>query len=1002
MRVIYEGCKPKPDVLSGKLRDEMFAAKLEDVVLGIADPVYQDPDIFFANTHPARGLRALLQEALGRATGKKPASRPVIRLETAFGGGKTHSLIALYHLATGARPEDVDRYVDPKLLPDEPIRVAAAVGSALDPASGVAHDDAITWTVWGELAYQLGAYDVVRVNDQNRTAPGTHTLKRVFGDRPTIVLLDELARYLTVASGYRVETKTLADQTVAFLMALLEVATAAKQLVVVYTLASSQDAFAEETETVRALLESKAVSARIEHVITPTEEDEIAAILHHRLFDRVDLSVAEEVAAAYHKALAREIDRGGDLPSNAGTAGYAADIRRAYPFHPELLRALNEKVATIPNFQRTRGALRLLARVVHRLWDQKPPDVYLIHPHHVDLSDEEILDDLTSRLDRPAYRSVAEADIANPMAGAKAHAAVVDEDLIRAGRPPYGTRIATVAFLHSLVRGVGAGLGPAEAKLAVFSPGDDLGLIERQLERLLESCWYLDLAGNRLRFSTEPSLVKVVADETQLVGISAAKSELERRIRGIWRRGTFDPVFFPTEPSDVEDTFERTRLVIMHFDAVRVPADCRAPPWLIVKIAERAGAKYDFRRCRNNVLFLVADEGQVDRAVEVARRHLALQRLRGDPARLADFPREQQERLNGMAQQSELELRVAITRMYRHLYYPDPGAPKAHGQLAHSLLPAQDQGEVERDQSEVVLRVLRDLKRVLTADDPPLAPKFVRERAWPGGERATTLQLRQEFASRLALPILLDLNKLKEAVKNGIRQGLWLYFDPRRGCAWSRESTTTPLVEISSDVELILPEVAAGVPICDLPSEEVRRSEEETCPVCHRLVGRCICGIRERSQVLLEIAAEGLAAQVFQALLDQAQDRKVRAVASLSLEVQGSKAEFLRDLRAMALAVPQLPKATVSVDAYAALDLEDGTQFEFRYKGPWNRYRGFHDLLQKVKEDELRDATGRLELRLDFDGGLEVGGRDLSTIRDIFVQLDPGGMKLRAVPKEEG
>lgn len=1000
MRVIYQGCKPKPDVLSGKLRDEMFAAKLEDVVLGMADPVYQDPNLFFANTHPARGLQALLQEALGRATGKKPESRPVIRLETAFGGGKTHSLIALYHLAVGARPEGVERYVNPSLLPDKPISVAAAVGSALDPASGVVHGDTITWTVWGELAYQLGVYDVVRINDENRTAPGTDTLKRVFGDRPTIVLLDELARYLTVASGHPVGTKTLADQTVAFLMALLEVAAATKHLVVVYTLASSHDAFAEETETIRAVLESRAVSARIEHVITPTEEDEIAAILRHRLFDHVDLSVANEVAATYHEALAREINRGSDLPSNAGTAGYASDIRNAYPFHPELLRALNEKISTIPNFQRTRGALRLLARVVHRLWDQKPPDVYLIHPHHVDLSDEEILNDLTSRLDRPAYRLVAEADIANPMSGAKAHAALIDEDLVRTGRPPYGTRIATVVFLHSLVRGVGAGLGPAEAKLAVFTPGDDLGVIERQLGRLLESCWYLDFSGNRLRFSTEPSLVKIVADETQLVGVTAAKAELERRIQRIWQKGIFDPVFFPAEPSDVEDTFERPKLVIMHFDAVRMPLDRDTPPDLIVRISERAGARNDFRRFRNNVLFLVADEGQVDHAVGVARRHLALQRLSGDQVRLGDFPHEQQERLKRMAHESELELRVAVTRLYRHLYYPDPSAPRDHGQLAHSLLPAQDQGEVERDQSEVVLRALRDLKRVLTADDPPLAPKYVRERAWPGGERATTLQLRQEFATRLALPILLDLNKLKEAVKNGIRQGLWLYFDPRRDCAWSAESTTTPLVEISSDVELILPEAGAGLPVCDPPRGGDGPGKVETCPVCRRPVDRCVCGKQVHRAEL--IVAEGSPAQVFQALVDQAQDLKVRAVASLSLEVEGSKVELLRDFKAMALAVPQLPRAAVFVDAYAALNLEDGTQFELRYKGPWSRYRGFHDLLQKVKEDELGDASGRLVLQLDFEGGLEVGGRDLSVIRDIFVQLDPGGMKLRAVPKEEG
>lgn len=1000
MRTIFETCEPRADVLSGELRDEMFAARLEDVVQGSAEPVYQYPQTFFANTHPARGLKSLLAEALGRATGKDPKARPVIRLETAFGGGKTHSLIALYHLSRGARPPDVERYVDPGLLPDEPLRVVAVVGSALDPASGVEHEGLTTYTMWGEVAHQLGAYEAVHEADRQRTAPGTHTLAKVLGGGPTIVLIDELARYLEVAAGHPVGDSSLAEQTLAFLMALLEVAASAERTVVVYTLAGLRDAFAEQTEAVqRALAEARAISARTEHVITPTGEEEIAAILRHRLFEAVDEGGARETAEAYHEALSRELEKGSDLPANAGRAEYAADIRAAYPFHPELLRALNEKVSTIPNFQRTRGALRLLAQVVRRLWAVRAPDAHLIHLHHVDLSDDGIVNDLTSRLDRPQYRQVVEADIVNPLAGARAHAALADDELLAAGRPAYGTRIATAAFLHSLVQGVAAGVTPAEAKLAVYAPGDDLGLLEKQLDRLLESCWFLDLHGNRLRFSTEPSLVKVVADETQLVARTAAKQELDRRIRRIWQRGVFEPVPFPAEPSDVDDTFERPKLAVMHYDAVQTAADREEPPDLVFRIFDRAGAQQNYRRFRNNVVFLVADEGTVEHAVDQARRYLALDRLLGDPARLADFPKEQVERLRRMAGESELELRVAVTRMYRHLYYPDPAASKRHGQLARTQLPAQDQAEVDRDQSAVVLKVLRELGRLRTADDPPIPPKYVREKAWPGGDRATTLQLRQSFAERIGLQMLLDVNVLKEAVKEGIRRGVWLYFDPRRGCAWSKDSTTTPLVEISGDVELILPEAAAGVPICDVA--EPRPGPEEQCPVCHRPVSHCICGI-QRPQPPAAIAAQGAPAQAFQSLADQARDRGVAALGSVSLEVTGSKAELLRDLRAMALAVPQLPKARVGVDAYAALDLADGTRFSVRYEGPWERYRGFHDLIQKVKEGELGDADGRLRLTLSFDGGLPVEGPDLSTIRDVFVQLNPGAMTLRAEPVEEG
>jgi len=489
-----------------------------------------------------------------------------------------------------------------------------------------------------------------------------------------------------------------------------------------------------------------------------------------------------------------------------------------------------------------------------------------------------------------------------------------------------------------------------------------------------------------------------VADETALVGTTSAKRELDDRMRKIWKRGVFEPVFFPAEPSDVEDTFERPKLVLPHYDAVQASADGEIPPDLVVHLADRAGTAQTYRRFRNNVVFLVTDEGAIPNAVEEARRYLALNRIVGDAARLAEFTPEHKQRLKRMAEEGELMLRVAITRMYRHLYYPDPSAPERHARLAHVLLPAQDQAEVDRDQSEVVLRVLRDLDRVLTADSPDIAPKFLRDKAWPqNAERVTALKLRQQFAMSPSLKMLLDVSKLKEAIKLGVRNGQWLYYDPRRGCAWSKDSATTPLVEISSDVELILPEAAAGIPICDLPEEE--RRKEGTCPVCHKPVSQCICGTVE-PRLPAELSAQGAPGQAFQGLADQAKDRGVARLAWVSLEVTGTGTELRRDLTAIALAVPQLPKAKATVDMFAALDVADGSHLEVRYRGPWERYRPLHDIVQKVKPEELKDASGRLELTLAFPGGIEPDGADLGGMRDVFVQLNPGAVTLRAEPLE--
>jgi hypothetical protein len=633
---------------------------------------------------------------------------------------------------------------------------------------------------------------------------------------------------------------------------------------------------------------------------------------------------------------------------------------------------------------------------VRNLYRDQPKGTLLIHAHHVDLSDEGIVDDLTSRLDRPVFKQVVEADIANPKAAANAHSAVADAPLTATGKPPYATRVATTTFLHSLVQGIAAGLTPTEAKLSVFTPGDDLGLIEKQLDVLLETAWFFDFAGNRLRFSTEPSLVKIVADEMALVGTTSAKGELDQRIKKIWQKGTFAQEFFPAEPSDVDDTFERPQIVVMHYDACTVPGDAPAPPDLVIRIFDRSGTSQNFRTYRNQVSFLVANDGAVDHAVNEAKRYLAIQRIVGDPGRLSEFGEEHKRRLKRMAEESELTLRVAITRMYRILYYPDASAPEKNGRLSKTLLPPQDQGDVQKDQSQVVLKVLKEVGKVLTADDNAVAPKFVREKAWPANaERATPLALRKEFASRIGLKVLLDLNKLKETIKLGIRNGTWLYYDQAKGCAYSQDSTETPLVEITDDVELVVPEAADGLPICGQPKPP---TEEETCPVCHMPKSQCICGTPQPAKTTT-LKATGAPGQAFQGLVDQATDQKVERIRSLSLEVAGAGNEFLRDLIAMALAVPQLPKSTVKVAMNGAFDLTDGTHLKVNYAGPWERYRALHDIFSKAK-DATQNSSGSLVLRLEFEGGLGVDSPEMSQMKETFVQLNPGGMTVSAEPAE--
>ena len=210
MKSIYELCIPRPEVLTGELQEDIFAARLKGVLDGTSIDIYSDPVKFFENTYPTAGLKTLFTEAIGRLTGDAAGKNSIIRLETAFGGGKTHNLIALYHIVSGKAPKNVSRSIFDKEIkfpkPGE-IKIAGVVGSELDPTVGVDHpDDHLkTYTLWGELAYNLGGiegYKLVEESDQNtKAAPGIPLWESLIGDQPTLIMVDEIGLYLRIASA---------------------------------------------------------------------------------------------------------------------------------------------------------------------------------------------------------------------------------------------------------------------------------------------------------------------------------------------------------------------------------------------------------------------------------------------------------------------------------------------------------------------------------------------------------------------------------------------------------------------------------------------------------------------------------------------------------------------------------------------------------------------------------------------------------------------------------
>jgi predicted AAA+ superfamily ATPase len=371
MKTLFDLCTPRGDVLGGNIKESDFAADLAQVLNGKAPREYLDPAIFFANTHPTQGLRRLLANVCLRLTGKGGEASAIFRLDTHYGGGKTHSLIALRHVAAGMKGvTNVAEFIDPVLVPQGAVHVAAFDGENADPANGRPLGQGLkAFTPWGEIAFALRGvegYEMVRASDVERTAPGAETIRQLFGGTPSLILLDELSIYLRKVKGRKEQ-----DQLAPFLTSLFKAVESSPGAVLVFTLAIGKsgravDAYSDENEFIaRKLEEAESVAARKATLLDPTAEHETAQVLRRRLFSEIDDAGAAEVARAYD-VLWRT--HAGDLPEARLNEDRAAELSAGYPFHPALMATLTDKLSTLNNFHRVRGMLRLLTQAIATTW----------------------------------------------------------------------------------------------------------------------------------------------------------------------------------------------------------------------------------------------------------------------------------------------------------------------------------------------------------------------------------------------------------------------------------------------------------------------------------------------------------------------------------------------------------------------------------------------------------------------------------------------------------
>lgn len=663
--------QPHPDVRSGELSMGTYAANLAAVASGEhrGAQVYANADAFFASTYFTEAMTSILRDVWKSLAGN--GGDRALQLRTPFGGGKTHSLLALYHLATS--PEAARDVPELQGLPElGPVRVAVLSGEWLDPQRGREVEGRRIRTLWGELAYQLGGWEtfdeLFEDGDEGTPLTGVNLTPLLDGG-PTLILVDEALIYVAKGKSIQRGESNVGREALIFLQHLSEGVNQSRQAAMVYSLQASITEAVEDEASLRAL---EQIAGRIDQRREPVTGDEVLRVVQRRLFESLgDDSVRAEVAERYADQFRAELEAMAETESERREASSAAEhlrerIMLAYPFHPELIDLMNHRWGSLPTYQRTRGALQFLATVVHSLWtsEGRGKAGALIGPGDVDLRDERTRTAFFAQVgEEKQYRSVAEADFINPDAGTRRVDERLGRDSPALARLEIGTRVATAIMLMSFGAREGEERGALEREIleATLFPDLDGNLVRSALKELRgEALLYLHHTGRRYRFEPRPNLNKLVVSEQDKLGSEEVLEELRAALERKLANGGAGQqiVIWPDGPEQIKDEVQRFRVVYLH------------PEWSEAKTPVGAFVSAGNRKYKNGIAVALPREASFDRARRATRQVMAIDRLIADKSRHG-FDDQQIEELKERRSQAQSDLDGALREAYGQVLLPN-------------------------------------------------------------------------------------------------------------------------------------------------------------------------------------------------------------------------------------------------------------------------------------------------------------------------------------------
>lgn len=765
---------PHQDILDGKLDNSVYAAKLGAVVRQDATcpVVYRNARQFFAATHLTPELKDLLNSALQRLCGG--AGDRVLQLRTPFGGGKTHALISLYHITKNR--QDLLEHPDLIKLPSPGVvDVATFIGDDFSATQGTQIPDGPqVLTPWGYLAWQLGgkeAYELVRADDQQRVAPGNDVWRKIIGDRPALILLDEFLNYVENALAVSVEDSTLGKQVLTFIKKLPDVVAELPKTLLVYSLqASAQEALGNEG--LLGILDK--LVGRNDAKKEPVVSDEVMKVVQRRLFQSVgDPATIQEIAnqqaelfRKFHESYA-ETDRSRQEVQQQA-ALLAERIQISYPFHPDLLDLMYHRWGSLPSYQRTRGALQFLASVVYALWQEEHTSL-LISPGDVLLQNEAVRGAFFTQVgERERYSAVIEADLI----GRKAKVKIVDnriaQDSPALSHLKVGSRLTSAILMYSFGAREGEDRGVLEQDVTAscLTPGLDRNIITATLSDLRENLLYLHYVGKRYRFETKPNLNKLIADEEIKVSSDEVLEKIREELGRPLQTAASKVVLWPKDSSAITDRESQFSIVYLGQEWAEKAQD-NILAEIMTWVEQRGNDKRDYK---NALAFVVPSKAQLDKARKAGRTAEAIASLIKDKAKYK-FGSEDLEELNDKRKDATSDVSAAVRRLYEYILLPVPNTDNTNP-VRLEVIDLQSQLNTSQNLQDRVLDALKN--HVFSSITPS---KLMRLSGLEEQELGYIIgdELISYFFRFPTYPKVLGTDAVKQAIVKAIQQGLMGY-----------------------------------------------------------------------------------------------------------------------------------------------------------------------------------------------------------------------------------